>query len=105
MGTTDWEPRRLRRFLFSILRMLAVNHSQQRSLMDDVTLGNALQRMLIEFSVEDLITTLQDMQDRGWIDFRLDRMTYRKMATDIRLLPAGRDLFEGNSDSPAIDRW
>lgn len=90
----------------AILKLLCTNHDEQLSRFDATSLWSALVRGLaFDASRFEVITTLQDLKGRGYVDFRQrkdeDRGTI--YLAQIELCPKGRDLLEGTVEDPAVE--
>lgn len=102
----DLSPEVARRLRGQILTLLRVRHNQQRSRMDDVALTHALQSLAFTVSINDVVTLLQDLGDRGYVRFlpRHSDMTRRVYLEKIELTAAGRDQVEENRPTdPALE--
>ena len=89
-----------------ILELLQTNHDQQGSRFDSSMLWHALVCGLgFDASENDVLTTLQDLHDRGYVDYReirnLKKGEYR--IVQIELKPKGRDLLEETITDAAVE--
>jgi len=59
----------------------------------------------VQLTPDSLKNYLEDMRDRKWLDFETRRtdQDVREIVT-IRLLPLGRDVFDGEVDEPGIPK-
>jgi hypothetical protein len=101
----EWHIDQKRKFRGEILRILSVRHGQQRSRLDDVLLTKTLRDLAWEVDINDVVTILQEMEQRGWVAFRQIKSIYaRKMQLlQIEILPAGQDIFDGILSNPAVE--
>lgn len=101
----NWHPDRKKRFRGEVLRMLAVRHGQQQSRMDDVALCHALRSLAWEIDINDVVTILQEMKGRNWVNFRQIKSIYNRRAeiSLIEILPDGQDLVDQTTTNPAVE--
>lgn len=94
-----------RRLRGVILKLIAQNHDRQDTRLDDVTLTGVLERLQYDVYVDLVRTTLQDLGDRGLLEFTADRnrKTGANSIRKIQITPKGRDLVEGTTSDAAID--
>jgi DNA-binding PadR family transcriptional regulator len=94
--------RRLRRAILDILRDVEKN---QTALLDAITLTGVLERLHYDVSVNEIRSLLQDMQERGLIEFQKfkDKETGKIRLQKIKMLPRGRDVLDGIEKEPAVD--
>lgn len=88
-----------------ILRMVYDSHRKQQSHPGLLTLAGALERLFYDVSLNDLLTILQDLKERGYLEFvqTKDRWTGHVGISRIGITPRGRDLVEGTSaPDPAV---
>jgi hypothetical protein len=102
MSTDVQMKRRLRGV---ILRLISQNHERQQHRLDDITLTGVLERLQYDVYVDLVRTTLQDLGERGLLEFAEDRnrRTGENFIRKIQITPRGRDLVEGTISDPAID--
>jgi hypothetical protein len=100
----EWHIDQKRKFRKEILRILSVRHGQQRSRMDDVLLTKTLRDLAWEVDLNDVITILQEMKQRGWVNFRQIRSIYARgvQLLELEILPLGQDVFDGIIPDPAM---
>jgi hypothetical protein len=89
-----------------VLEMLQTNHDKQQSRYDSSMLWSALVRGLgFDASENDVITILQDLKGRGYIQY--DEIRNQRLGiyyiVRIELCPKGRDLLEGTITDPAVE--
>jgi hypothetical protein len=101
----DWHPQRKKQFRGEVLRMLAVRHGLQQSRMDDVALCHALRSLSWEIDINDIVTILQEMKGREWVDFQQIKSIYTRRAelSQIEITPAGQDLVDQTTTHPAVE--
>ena len=101
----DWHPDQKKRFRGEVLRMLAVRHGQQQSRMDDVALCHALRSLAWDVDINDVVTILQEMNSREWLHFAQIRSIYNRRIeiSKIEIQPAGQDLVDQTTTSPAVE--
>lgn len=94
----------LRRHRGAILQFVYTGHAEQMSRMDDVALWGLLQNMAFSVGQEEVITLLQQLKARGYLDFteKKNRWTNRTEITKIVITPAGEDLVEHTKEDPAV---
>ena len=99
------DPQMKRRLRGVILKLIAQNHEKQEHRLDDITLTGVLERLQYDVYVDLVRTTLQDLEERGLLDFAQDRnrKTGEIFIRKIQILPKGRDLVEATITDPAID--
>jgi hypothetical protein len=104
---TNWHPDRIRKLRGEILKLLCGNHSAQQARMDGVLVTRLLQSFAYDVEVADVVTLLQDMQQRSWVTFRSQRnpLTQRIELSQIEVLPDGRDICEQTTKSAAVLLW
>lgn len=88
----------------SVLKMIYLNHRRQRPHLDHVMLCAVLRETGHSVGVNDVITVLQDLQDRGYLLFREMRNDYTNdiEISRIGITPAGRDVMERTKTDPAV---
>jgi hypothetical protein len=86
----------------SILKLLRARHNTQLSRMDDVALTHALISLAFRIEVKAVVTVLQDLRGRGYVQYtqRRDPITLRTRVEKIELTPEGRDIVEENVPRP-----
>jgi hypothetical protein len=102
----DLTPAMARRVRRQILLLLWARHNMQGSRFDDVSLTHALRSVAMEVGIRDVVTLLQDLQDRRFVRFmqRRDSFTGRVYLEKIELTAAGRDQVEENTPTdPALE--
>ncbi len=92
----------------AVLELLCTNHDRQESRFSGSALWSALVRGLsFDVSKHELVTILQDLQDRGYIRFSEDKklreLTGEVRISNIELCSKGRDLLEGTIEDPAVE--
>lgn len=96
----------VRQLRAAILQIVYDNHFRQRSRLRLVPLLGALTRLFFDVSEDELITVLQDLKERKYLDFKRDEERYRKnreiVIGEIEIKPAGRDLVEKTNVDPAV---
>jgi hypothetical protein len=99
------DPQLKRRLRGVILKLIAQNHEKQQHRLDDITLTGVLERLQYDVYVDLVRATLQDLEERGMLEFAQDRnrKTGETFIRQIQILPKGRDLVEGTISDPAID--
>jgi hypothetical protein len=87
-----------------ILEIVDEGHQEQRSRLNDLVLWGVLQKLKYDVSQNDVITLLQDLEDREYLKFVQDknRRTGEIRISQIEITPAGRDLLEGTIKSDAV---
>src|SRR5438552_18897279 len=96
----------VRQLRAAILQFIYDNHFAQRSRLRLVQLHGALSRMFFDVSEDELVTVMQDLQERRYLTFKRDEELYRKKREnrigDIEISPAGRDLVEQTCADAAV---
>jgi hypothetical protein len=98
-------PEQTKRLRGAILEVLEANHRAQKSRLDLAVLWAMLRKLgHSDLYKNDLVTVLQDLRDRDYIDFQFKREPW---AGEIRLWeieiePKGRDLLEGTIQDAAV---
>ena len=102
---TNWHPDKKKRFRGEVLRLLAVRHGQQMSRMDDVAMCHALRSLAWDIDINDVVTILQEMKGRDWVEFRQIKSIFNKRAelSQIAILPDGQDLVDQTTTNPAVE--
>jgi len=103
---TELTPELSRRLRGQILILLRGRHNMQGHRMDDVEITRALQSLAFEIGINDVVTVLQDLGDRGFVRFgrRRNSFTGRVYLEKIELTAAGRDQVEENRPTdPAVE--
>jgi predicted transcriptional regulator len=87
-----------------IVELLNIRHSEQKSRPDHVLMWHMLRDLGCDVSENEVLTILQDLCDRGYVNYRADRdrATGRIAISQIQLTPKGRDLIEGTIADPAF---
>ena len=102
----EFSPEMMRRLRGCILVLLRGRHNLQMSRMDDTAVTHALMSLAYRIDVFDVVTLLQDLQDRGYVRFEQKRefLTRRVYLQKIELTAKGRDLVEENIPAdPAVE--
>lgn len=101
---SDWGTRKKNRFRGEVLTILAGRHLSQKSRLDDVQVCAALQSNGWECEMRDVVTILQDMKGRNWVDFTQSRneITGRVELYRIIICPDGQDLVDELKPHPAV---
>lgn len=93
----------------AVLKFIYTGHHDQESRLDDTGLWGLMQDMQFDVGQNDVITVLQDLQERGYVNFvqGRNRLTNRVEITKIQITPKGRDLVEavlstGKSSDAAV---
>jgi hypothetical protein len=94
-----------RRLRGEIVRILYLGDEARQARLDDLTLIAVLEKMQFNVYVDLVRELLHDLKERGFIDFAEERSraTGKSSLRQIRLTPAGRDIFEKTSASPAVE--
>ena len=87
-----------------IIELLYKRHEEQKSRVDHVLLWHMLIDLGCDVGENDVLTQLQDLGDRGYVDYRQEknRRTNDTEISLIRLTSKGRDLREGTIKDPAV---
>lgn len=87
-----------------IIELLCVRHAQQSSRADHVQLWHMLSDLGADVGENDVVTSLQDLLDRGYVTFKQEKNRYTNRAeiSLIQLTAKGRDLYEGTIKDPAV---
>lgn len=95
---------RMKRLRGAVLTMVYTGHREQRSRLDDVALWGLLQDLRFDVSQNDVLTVLQDLQERKYLTFetKKNRITGRVGIFLIQITPPGRDLVEGTEADVAV---
>ena len=102
----DLTPKKARRMRGQILLLLRSRHNVQGSRFDSVALTRTLQDLAFDVNLIDVLTLLQDLQDRRYVRFtaRPNSRTGRQYFEKIELTAAGRDQVEENvATDPALE--
>jgi hypothetical protein len=88
-----------------ILRLVYENHEAQKHRLDDVTLTGVLERLQFDAYVNLTRELLQDLKERGLLNFEQERDRTRGSVAirKIQITPKGRDIVEGTTADPAVD--
>jgi len=89
-----------------ILELLCLNHDKQESRFTSSALWSAAVRGLgFEASKNDVVTMLQDLKARGYVEYvlRKNDQDGEIRIYNIELCPKGRDLLEGTTEDPAVE--
>jgi hypothetical protein len=87
-----------------VIEVVYGRHTAQLSRADHIMLWHAMRDLGCDVGENDVVTTLQDLDDRGYVRFeqRKNRWTNRAEISLIQLTPRGRDLAEQTISDPAI---
>lgn len=87
-----------------ILELVDEGHRRQESRLNDLVLWGVLQRMHYDVSQNDVLTVLQDLKERGYINCfeEKDRRTGSVRISQIQITPSGRDVLEGTKVDYAV---
>lgn len=90
----------------AVLQIIYGNQQNQRSRLRFTPLYGAIARLGFDVSTNELITVLQDLQERGYVKYTRDEAQYRDyrktVISEIQILPAGRDLVEKTNADAAV---
>lgn len=88
------EATRTARLAGRILCEVYENQKRQDSRYSHLHLHDFLEALHISVSENELITLLQDLKERGYLDFHQhkDRKTHEVFIREIQITPAGRDV-------------
>jgi len=94
-----------RRLRGKMLKLVYENHEAQGHRLDDVTLASVLERLLFDAPMNLVREILQDLQERRFISFDLerDRSTGAIAIRRIQVTPSGRDIIEETLSDPAVE--
>jgi hypothetical protein len=89
------------------LTLVYSRHREQQSRMDHVMLWAMLRKLQHDVGLNDVVTVLQDLKDRGMVTFEQtkDKKTNEVRISLLQITPLGRDLVEETidpNDYPAI---
>src|SRR5574341_835176 len=88
----------------AILKAIYVNNAQRAPRLSLVILHGHLDKFF-DLSQDDLVTLLEDLEERGYLSYERDERLWRKSRgvriSNLQLTPAGRDLVEGTDKHPA----
>jgi hypothetical protein len=95
---------RLRRIRGKMLQLVALNHEQQSTHLDDIHLWDLLEREGFDVSQNYVITRLEELEDRGYLRFEPERndRTGERSLRHIKITASGRDVVERLSTDLAI---
>ncbi len=99
-------PKFARKLRGQILILLRGRHNMQGHRLDDIELARALQSLTFEVGINEVVTIVQDLEDRGYVRFRSrhNSLTGRVYLDKIELTAAGRDQVEENvTIDPAVE--
>jgi hypothetical protein len=73
--------------------------------MDDVALCHALRSLAWDIDINDIVTILQEMKGREWVEFRQIKSIFNRRAelSQIEILPDGQDLVDQTTTNPAVE--
>jgi hypothetical protein len=87
----------------TILQIVYDNHFKRNSRLRLTPLHGALERLFFDISEDELVTVLEDLQERGCLTFTRDEKKWKKsrelVIGEIQITPKGRDLVE---DTPGV---
>lgn len=88
----------------AILELVDEGHREQRARMNDLVLWGVLQKLQYDASQNDVLTLLQDLGERGYLEFSQDKnwRTHEVRISKIQITPRGRDVLEGTIIDPAV---
>jgi hypothetical protein len=88
----------------AILDLVCARHSAQQTRMDSVALWHAMITLGFDLGENELITLLQDLGERKYLNFeeKKNRYTNRTEISRIGITPTGRDLCEKTTDDKAV---
>ena len=95
---------RLRRIRGKILQLVALNHEQQGTQLDDIHLWDLLVREGFDVSQNYVITRLEELDDRSYLRFESERndRTGEQSLRRIKITASGRNVVERLSTDIAI---
>jgi hypothetical protein len=87
-----------------IIDVLYNRHAAQQHRVDHVVLWHVLTDLGCDVGENDVLTQLQDLQDRGYVKYeeKKDRRTNRVDIFKVQLTSRGRDLREGTIEDAAV---
>lgn len=87
----------------TILQIVYDNHLKRNSRLRLTPLHGALERLFFDVSEDELVTVLEDLQERSCLTFTRDEAKWKKsrevVIGEIQITPKGRDLVE---DVPGV---
>lgn len=94
----------VKRLRGAIVEIVYQGHREQRTRMDAVMLWGVLRDLQYDVSENEVITQLQDLKERHYLDFLEERLrkTGEVMISKIQITPGGRDLVEGTVQDLAV---
>jgi len=98
-------PEMTKRLRGASLEALDVNHRKQKQRLDLHVLWSLLKKLgYADLAKNDLITVLQDLKDRGYVEFdqKRNEWTGEIRVSQIEIEPKGRDLLERTTNDPAV---
>ena len=103
-GLHGWDLKRKRKFRLLVLDMISRRHAEQGERMDDLELFHMLKSWGAEAEINDVVTILQELGDRGYVRFRQYRNKFsgRTSLTDIEICAKGQDIVDGSTTDPAF---
>ena len=82
----------------TILQIVYDNHFSRQSRLRLTPLHGALERLFFDISEDELVTVLEDLQERNYLTFTRDEKKWKKsrelVIGEIQITPRGRDLVE-----------
>src|SRR4051812_39138493 len=98
-------PEHTKRLRGAILEVLNDNHRAQKARLDLSVIWAVLQKLgHNDLFKNDLVTVLQDLEDRGYVTFDLVREPWSGeiRVSKIEITPKGRDILEGTIQDKAV---
>lgn len=98
-------PEQTKRLRGAILEVLNDNHRAQKPRLDLSVIWAVLQKLgHTDLFKNDLVTVLQDLEDRGYVTFTLVREPWSGdiRVSKIEITPSGRDVLEGTIDDRSV---
>jgi hypothetical protein len=94
----------VRRLRGVMLEILYKNHGDQRTRLDHIMLWGVLTNLGYDVSQNDVLTLLQDLQDRDLVKFdeKKDGRTGYVSIQKIQITAGGRDVVELTTSEPAV---
>ena len=86
-----------------ILTLVYVNHRRQGSRLTSTVIRGTLQREGYQFSRNDVLTMIQDLQDRDYLRYKQMRDSDGRMFIfEIEITAQGRDVVDGYKADPVV---
>jgi hypothetical protein len=88
-----------------ILQLVSENHLGQNHRLTLTVLHAALSRLGYSLGRNELVTLMQNLNDRGYLGYKelRDKDTWRLDMIEIQITPAGVDVVEGTRVDPAVE--